>query len=132
MTSEEVVPDRVRDVFVAALTPGTTHIAAFPDPLPLGRRMGLVAPEGSTRERIRVHAEHDETGYFLDFYKVGNDGETSSHCRIREDGSITPLENLILAHRHFDDPEQDRQERERRAAHNRRVVEILRAKGLYL
>ncbi|MGY0503352.1 hypothetical protein ACWZHB_33115 [Nocardia sp. FBN12] len=128
MTSEEV-PNRVRDIFVATLT--TTHIAAFPDPLPLGVRIGLVAPEGSSRERIRVRAEHDETGYFLDFYKEGNDGETSSHCRIREDGSITPLENLILVHPHFGDPEQARQERERRGAHNKRVKEILQAKNLF-
>lgn len=42
--------------------------------------------------------------YFLDFYTEGNDGETSSHGRIREDGSVTPLENLISVHRHFDDP----------------------------
>ncbi|MFE1595360.1 hypothetical protein [Nocardia sp. NPDC058705] len=132
MTSEEVVPDHARDTFVTALATRTTHIAAFPDPLPMGIRIGLVAPDGSSRERIRVRAEHDESGYFLDFYKEGNDGETSSHCRIREDGSITPLENLILVHRHFDDPEQARQERERRAAHNKRVVEILRAKGLYM
>lgn len=126
------MPDQVRDIFVTALTPETTHIAAFPDPLPLGRRMGLVAPEGSSRERIRVRAEHNETGYFLDFFRRDNDGETSSHCRIREDGSITRLENLILVHRHFDDPEQARQERERRAAHNKRVLELLRAKGLYM
>jgi hypothetical protein len=131
MTSEEVVPDRVRDIFVTTLKPGTTHIAALPDPLPMGIGIGLIAPEGSPRERIVVRAEHDETGYFLDFYKEGNDGETSSHYRIREDGSITPLENLILVHRHFDDPEQARQERERIGAHNKRVREILRAKDLF-
>ncbi|MBL1075193.1 hypothetical protein JK358_12400 [Nocardia sp. 2] len=132
MTSEDMVPDRVRDIFVRTLTPGTTHIAAFPDPLPLGVRIGLVAPEGSSRERIRVRAEHDETGYYLDFYQESNDGETSSHYRIREDGSITPLENLILLHQHFADPEQARQERERRAAHNKQVIEILKAKDLYM
>ncbi|MFJ9362852.1 hypothetical protein ACIRRA_00320 [Nocardia sp. NPDC101769] len=131
MTSEEMVPGRVRDIFVTALTPETTHIAALPDPLPLGHRIGLVAPGGSPRERIRVLAEHDETGYFLDYYREGNDGETSWHARVREDGSITPLENLTWR-RHFDDPEQARQERERVAAHNTRVVEILRAKNLYM
>ncbi|MCU1643425.1 MAG: hypothetical protein JWN03_3700 [Nocardia sp.] len=132
MTSEQVVPGPVRDTFVTALTPETTHIAALPDPLPVGIRIGLFVPEGSSRERIVVRAEHDETGYFLDFFQRTNDGETSSHDRVREDGSITPLENLILVRRHFDDPEQARQERERVAAHNKRVLEILRAKNLYL
>ncbi|MEU0540326.1 hypothetical protein ABZ319_10680 [Nocardia sp. NPDC005978] len=132
MTSEHVVPNQVRDTFVAALTPVTSHLSALPDPLPLGTRIGLTAPEGSSRERIRIRAEHDEAGYHLDFYKEGNGGETSSHCRIREDGSITPLENLILVRQHFDDPEQAQRERERRAEHNKRVVEILRAKGLYM
>lgn len=132
MAAEDVVPDQVRDIFVATLSRATSHISAFPDPLRLAVPIGLVAPEGSSRERICVRAEYDETGYFLDFYQEGNDGETASHCRIREDGSVTRLENLILVHRHIDDPEQAKQERERRGEHNRRVVEILRAKGLYM
>ncbi|MFE3255955.1 hypothetical protein ACFXPS_12325 [Nocardia sp. NPDC059091] len=38
MTAEEAVPGPVRDIFVTALTPETTHIAALPDPLPQGTR----------------------------------------------------------------------------------------------
>ncbi|MFI6870186.1 hypothetical protein [Nocardia sp. NPDC050406] len=132
MTSEDVVPDQVRDIFVAALTPVTTHIADLPDPLPLGVSIGLDAPNGSPRERIAVRAGRDEDGYLLDYHKKGNNGETSSHCRIRADGTITRLENLIMVHQHFDDPEQAREERERRAAHNKRVIEILKAKDLYV
>ncbi|MGX1806321.1 hypothetical protein ACWIGI_11450 [Nocardia sp. NPDC055321] len=131
MTSE-VVPDQVRDTFATTLSTVTSHVSALPNPLPLGARIGLVAPRGSARERICIGTERDESGYFLDFYKEGNDGETSSHCRVREDGSITRLENLILVQRHFDDPEQARQEKARLAEHNRQVVEILRAKGLYM
>lgn len=131
MTSDALVPGQVRDVFVRALTPETTHIAALPDPLPLGQRIGLVAPGGSPRECIRVSAGRDEKGYFLDFFQRTNDGEFSSHDRIRDDGSITPLENLIEIHRHFDDPEQARQERERITAHNEQVLEILRTKDLF-
>ncbi len=124
------MPGRVRDIFVTALAPETTHIAALPDPLPVGTRIGLVAPDGSPRERIRVRAEHDETGYFLDYFQRSNDGETSWHGRVREDGSITRLENYERR-RIFDDPEQTRQERERVAAHNKRVKEILQAKNLF-
>lgn len=132
MTSEDIAPDQVRDIFVRTLAPGTTHIAAFPDPLPLGIRIALAAPEGSSRERIRVRAEHDETGYYLDFYQERNDGETSSHYRIREDGSIMHLENLIQVHQHFADPEQNRHEQERIVAHNKRVIAILKAKDFYM
>ncbi|MCU1643426.1 MAG: hypothetical protein JWN03_3701 [Nocardia sp.] len=131
MTSEEMVPGPVRDTFVTALTPQTTHIAALPDPLPLGIGIGLIAPDGSPRQRIVVRVEHDESGYLLDYFQESNDGETSSHSRVREDGSITRLENYDWR-RHFDDPEQARQERERVAAHNKRVTEILRAKDLYI
>ncbi|MET8422575.1 hypothetical protein [Nocardia sp. NPDC004860] len=130
MTSEEVVPAPLRDIFVAALKPGTTHITALPDPLPLGTRIELSAPAGSSRERIVVRAEHDETGYYLDFYQESNDGETFSHGRVREDGSVTRLENYQMT-RYFADPEEDRQEEERVAAHNKKVSEILRAKGFY-
>lgn len=130
MTSEEMVPGPVRDVFARALAPQTTHIAALPDPLPLGTRIGLSAPEGSSRERIRVRAEQDESGYFLDYFQRSNDGETSSHGRVREDASITELENYDWP-RHFDDPEQARQERERVAAHNKGITQILRVKGLF-
>ncbi|MFJ9362853.1 hypothetical protein ACIRRA_00325 [Nocardia sp. NPDC101769] len=131
MTSEQVVPDPVRDIFVTALTRRTTHIAALPDPLPIGIRIGLFVSEGSSRERIVVRAEHDETGYFLDYFQRANDGETSSHGRVREDGSTVLLENYEQR-RIFDDPEQTRLDRERVAAHNKRVSEILRAKHLYI
>ncbi|MET8422576.1 hypothetical protein [Nocardia sp. NPDC004860] len=131
MTVEEAVPGPVRDIFVAALTQVTTHIAALPDPLPLGIRIGLLAPDGSPRQRIVVRAEHDETGYFLDYFQTANDGETSSHGRVREDGSTTLLENYERR-RIYEDPEQTRPDRERVAAHNKRVSEILRAKQLFI
>ena len=69
--------------------------------------------------------------YFLDFFSGRNDGETSHHGRIHEDGSEEALENYegqvsmpVLA-----TPEETERERQRIGVHNAEVARILQSKG---
>ncbi len=106
MTRALTVPTRARRAFAAALKDLSVHAGGLPDPLPIGHVLRIfddtVEPVAVTRrgdmntdEELTVLAGEDERGYFLDYYRVDNDndGQTSWHSRIREDGSVEALEN---------------------------------------
>ena len=138
------VPPAARAAFATALKAESVHAGALPDPLPMGRVLRLfdrtITPKEVTRrgdldtdQELTVLAGEGEKGYFLDYYRVDNDddGQTSWHGRILEDGTVEALENLEgqWGWKHFDDPAKNEAERERLLTHNTRVREILRAKG---
>lgn len=131
MRRATTVPPAARAAILAGLGPESDHAAALPDPLPLDRLLFLVDKARNSTEQIRARAGHDDQGYFLDYYRVDNDGQTSWHGRIRDDGRAEKLENIEgqLGRRAFPDPADTERERQRIIAHNARVHEILRAKG---
>jgi hypothetical protein len=131
MKRATTVPPAARAAILAALRPESDHAAALPDPLPLDRLLFLVDKSSGSTEQLRARAGHDDQGYFLDYYRVDNRGETSWHGRIRDDGRTEELENIEgeLGVRWFPDPEDTKRERQRVNAHNDRVREILRSKG---
>ena len=128
------VPPAARAAFVATLAELTDHIDALPDPLPLGRVLRVVDRSKDSEEALQVLAGQDERGFFLDYYRVDQDrdGETSSHGRVRDTGSLERLENYDGQYGREifpDDPAKTEAELQRILAHNARVREVLRAKG---
>ncbi len=98
----------------------------------MGRVLHCLDKTVETDEAMKVLARQDPQGYFLDYYRVDNDGQTSWHGRIRENGAVEELENYDgqISRRVFpDDPERTEAELQRIITHNERVQEILRAKG---
>jgi hypothetical protein len=131
MTRATTVPPAARTAFLGPLRSESSHAAALPDPLPMDKVLRLIDRQSGSTELIRVRAGHDDKGYFLDYYRVDNDGETSWHGRIRDDGSLEELENIEgqLGTRWFPDPADTQRELRRVAAHNDQAREVLRKKG---
>lgn len=145
MKRADVVPNAARKVFIKVLKDLSVHAEGLPSPLPIGRVLFVrdenVVPEEVTRrgdlntdEELRVLANKGEKGYFLDYYRIDNDndGQTSSHGRIHEHGTLERLENFEgqWGRQVFpDDPAKTEAERQRILTNNERVREILRAKG---
>jgi hypothetical protein len=125
------VPPAVRSAFVAALAPNSPHAAALPDPLPMGRTLRVVDKASNSTDVLKVLAGQNEKGYFLDYFRVDNDGEGNSHARVLQDGTVEELENYEgqWGFPAFDDPAETAAARQRILDHNTRVDEILRAKG---
>jgi hypothetical protein len=131
MKRATTVPPAIRAAFLAALQPESAHAAALPDPLPMDQVLRLTDKNSGSTELIRVKAGHDGKAYFLDYYRVDNDGQTSWHARIHEDGRIEKLENIEgqLGRRVFPDPEDTKRDLQRIVAHNDQTREVLRKKG---
>lgn len=126
------VPPTARAGFAAGLKSESRHAGALPDPLPMGRVLRIVDPSADTDEQIQVLAGEDEKGYFLDFYRVDNDGQVAWHGRILGDGKVEKLENFEgqFGFPNFpDDPEKTAAEERRILEHNAKVENVLRAKG---
>jgi hypothetical protein len=125
------LPREVRATIAAALATVWPH--EIPGRIPLRDRVFFARRDAAGRsEHLQLFADRDERGFFIDYYRVDNDGERSRHGRIREDGTAEPLENLEgqFGFPVFpDDPERTERERERIFAHNIAVLELLRAKG---
>lgn len=126
-----VVPAAAREAIHAALRPESDHADALPDPLYVNKLLFLVDKAKASTEQIRARAGQDDQGYFLDYYRLDNRGETSWHGRIRDTGVLERLENVEgeLGTRWFPDPADTQRELLRVGAHNDRVREILRQKG---
>lgn len=134
MTRPELVPNSARKAFLRKLAESCDHAEGLPNPLPLGCVLTVVDDDVDTEESLKVLAGKDERGWFLDYYRVDQDrdGETSSHNRIRQDGTLERLENFEgqWGRQIFpDDPARTEAERQRIYANNDRVREILREKG---
>ena len=134
MTRAVTVPPAARAAFVAALTGSSDHMAALPEPLPIGRVLNVVDKSVESEESLKVIAGQDEQGYFLDYYRVDQDrdGATSRHGRVRDTGALEKLENYEGQHGREifpNDPAKTEAELQRIIAHNARVKEILRTKG---
>jgi hypothetical protein len=125
------VPPAVRSAFVVGLQRESRQAAGLPDPLPMGRLLRIVDRASNTTDELTVFAGQNENGYFLDFFTVANDGETSWHGRILQDGTGVALENYEgqFGFPDYDDPAKTAAEEQRILEHNTRVGEILRAKG---
>jgi hypothetical protein len=126
------VPPAARSAFAATLSRVSRHGSALPDPLPTGRVLRLVDKASNSTEEMKVLAGQNEKGYLLDYFRVDNDGQTSWHGRILEDGTFEELENYEgqFGWKVFpDDPAKTAAEEQRLIAHNTRVEEILIAKG---
>jgi len=98
----------------------------------MGRLLRVVDKASTCTDELTVLAGQNETGYFLDYFTVGNDGETNWHGRILQDGTSEPLENYQgqLGFPFYpDNPAKTAAEKNRILQHNARVAEILRAKG---
>jgi hypothetical protein len=134
MTRDVTVPPAARAAFAAALDGNTDHIAALPDPLPMGRILRVVDRSVESEESFQVLAGKDEQGYYLDYYRIDQDrdGQTSRHGRVRDTGAIEKLENYEgqWGRESFpNDPAKTEAEKQRIIAHNAHVREVLRAKG---
>lgn len=131
MKRATTVPPAIRAAFLEALRPESAHAAVLPDPLPMGQVLRLVDKNSGSSELIRVLAGHDGNAYHLDYYRVDNEGQTSWHGRIHEDGRAEKLENIEgqLGRRVFPDPEETKRDLQRIAAHNDHTREVLRKKG---
>jgi hypothetical protein len=132
VTRAVTVPPAVRSVFVAALAPNSPHAAALPDPLPMGRVLRVVDKASNSTDELKVLAGQNDKGYFLDYFRVDNGGETNWHARILQDGTLEELENYDgqFGFPYFpDDPAKTAAEEKRILEHNTRVREILVAKG---
>jgi hypothetical protein len=126
------VPPAVRSAFVVGLQPNSPHAAAIPDPLPMGRVLHVVDKASNSTDVLKVLAGENEKGYFLDYFREANDGETCWHGRVLHDGTVEALENYEGQWgfpRYPDDPARTAAEKKRILEHNTRVGEILRAKG---
>lgn len=98
----------------------------------MGRVLRVVDKASNSTDELKVLAGRNENGYFLDFFNVANDGETSWHGRVLQDGTDEPLENHEgqLGFPSFSgDPARTAAEEKRILEHNKRVGAILRAKG---
>ena len=128
------VPPAARQAFIAGLKAESRHAAALPDPLPIGRVLRVTDKSVDTEEQLKVLAGQDDTGYYLDFYRISTDrdGETYWHGRFREDGTYEDLENFEgqWGTKVFPgDPAKTEAERQRILASNAHVDQVLRAKG---
>jgi hypothetical protein len=123
------IPPAVRAAFEAALRKLSAHAGALPDPLPEGRVLRLHDPAATTSETIRVLTGRDGTGYYLDYFR--RDEYSAWHGRIRPEYPDEDLENYEgqFGTKGFPDPADTERERQRVAAHNATVREVLRAKG---
>jgi hypothetical protein len=139
---EHVAPE-IRAVFVKAIErispgPGVGAPGAInpppvvPDPLPVPTSLHFFWDWGRERNvLLRVRTEKIGGRCVLDFFRSHNDGETSYHGRIHEDGREEALENYewqvglpILA-----TPEETQREHERIHAQKAEVARILHRKG---
>jgi hypothetical protein len=125
----KTIPPAARAAFQAALRPLTVHVAALPDPLPLGRILFLRDPEKTGGDSTRIVTGQDERGYYLDYFR--RDEHSAWHGRIREDGKDEDLENYEgqFGTKAFPDPADTERERQRVYAHNEQVRALLRKKG---
>lgn len=123
------IPPAVRAAFVAALGPISKHAAALPDPLPQGRVLRLHDPASTTDETLRVLADRDGEGYYLDYFR--RDQYAAWHGRLRPERPEQDLENYAgqFGTKAFPDPADTEREKQRVAAHNAKVRDVLRAKG---
>jgi hypothetical protein len=104
----------------------------LPDPLRAPTSLRFVWDVGRGRNHIVcLRTERVGGRYILDNYSSRNDGETSYHGRIHEDGRRESLENYegqvsmpVLA-----TPELTAREHERIWAWNEEVTRVLRSKG---
>ena len=99
----------------------------------MGRVLRVVDRASNSDDVLKVLADQNENGYFLDYFNVANDGETNWHGRVLQDGTGVALENYEgqLGFPFFpDDPAKTASEEKRILEHNTRVGEILKAKGL--
>jgi hypothetical protein len=132
MNRAVTVPAHVRSAFAAALRGESPHAGALPDPLPIERTLHVIDRARGSTDELTVVARRNETGYFLDFFRVGNNGETCWHGRIREDGTVETLENYQGQYGfpdYPDDPARTKAEENKILEHNARVRAILKAKG---
>jgi hypothetical protein len=137
MSRPVTVPPAARAAFVAALEGNTDHVAAIPDPIPMGRVLHVVDRSAESEESFQILAGQDEQGYFLDYYRIDQDrdGQTSRHGRVRDTGAIEKLENYEGQHGRQvwrDDPARTEADHKRILENNARVREILKAKGFAL
>ena len=100
----------------------------------MGRVLYIIDRAVDSEEAFMVLAGKDERGYFLDYFRTDNDrdGQTFSHGRIRDNGTLERLENYEgqWGREVFPgDPAKTEAELQRILAHNGRVRGILRAKG---
>jgi len=126
------VPPAVRSAFVVGLQRESRQAAGLPDPLPMGRLLRIVDKASNSTDELTVLADQNENGYFLDYFTVGNDGQTNWHGRVLQDGTGEALENYegqLGFPFYRDDPAKTAAEKQRILEHNTRVGEILRAKG---
>jgi hypothetical protein len=126
------VPPAARSAFVVGLQLESRHAAALPDPLPMERVLRIVDKASNSTDELKVFAGQNEKGYFLDYFTIGNDGQTSWHGRVLQDGTGEALENYEGQFGfpfYVDDPAKTAAEKNRILEHNARVSEILRAKG---
>ena len=125
------VPPAVRLAFLEVLKHESRQAAGLPDPLPVGRVLRVSDSASNCTDQLTVLVGENEDGYFLDYYTVGNDGETSWHGRVFQDGTDKPLENIEaqLGRRSIDDPAEKAAYEAQLREHNTRVRQILKAKG---
>jgi hypothetical protein len=143
---KEYVPPEIREVFARAIqgmAPGEGYPTpnaidrppVLPDPLQVPTNLQFFWDWARERNRmLRVRTDKVDGRCVLDFYLIFNDGETSYHGRIHEDGREEALENYewqvglpILA-----TPEETQREHERIRAQKLEVARILERKGLLL
>lgn len=131
MTRAVTVPPAVRLAFLEALKQESRQAAGLPDPLPIGRVLNVWDRASDCADQLSVLVLENEDGYFLDYYTVGNDGETSWHGRVFQDGTGKPLENIEaqLGRPSIDDPVKKAAYEAWLTEHNTRVRQILKAKG---
>ena len=98
----------------------------------MGRVLRIVDKASNRTDGLTVLAGQNEKGYFLDYFTVGNDGQTNWHGRVLQDGTGVALENYegqLGTPFYRDDSAKTAAEKQRIIEHNTRVGEILRAKG---
>ena len=108
-------------------------MAALPDPLPMGRVLRFLDKTIETDEAIKVLAGKDEQGYFLDYYRVDNDGQNVAARAHPREWRCREARELRRSDRGGGYsptiPRRPRPSVQRIVAHNTRVEQILRAKG---
>lgn len=125
------VPAAARSVIQNAFRVESDHADALPDPLPIGRILGINDTTKASREKMRILAGQDDEGFYLDFYRQENDDTTSWHGRIRDNGVRQSLENYEgqFGIRTSVDPAETERELQRVRAHNAHVHQVLTQKG---
>ena len=134
MTRTLTVPPAARTAFAAALKNESPHAGGLPDPLPMQRVLRVIDNTAGSSSDLKVLADQDDEGYFLDYLLINNDRDSQTywHARIREDGAIENLENYEGQwgrRAYHDDPARTEAEHQRMISHNERVHQVLRDKG---